>query len=166
MKSYLNKPYNINSIHYMQNYFKEQDVLELIISLFTGVKFKSLLSVGFVALTFGFDSLHIQALIALMILIWADSFTAIYAAYCTNQTITSSKFFRTFIKIAIYYGLIYMMHITEYGFPEAVRYLDDMMIAFAVATEMLSILENVEKLGYPVPSKIIRALINIRDGNK
>lgn len=140
--------------------------MELCIQLFSGYKLKAVLGFLFVALSFGFDSLHTKALIALMVLLWGDSISAMFVAYKTGVVISSAKFFRTPIKIAIYYGLIYFMHITEYGFPEPVRYLDDMMIAFALATEMLSILENIEKLGYPVPNKIIRALINIRDNKK
>lgn len=147
----------------MTNYFKQQDTMELCIQLFSGYKMKSILAFLFVALSFGFDELHTKALIALMILLWADSLSAMFVAYKTGQVISSAKFFRTPIKIAIYYGLIYFMHITEYGFPEQVRYLDDMMIVFALSTEMLSILENVEKLGYPVPNKIIRVLINLKN---
>ena len=147
----------------ISNYFKQQDTMELCIQLFSGYKLKTLLAFLFVVLSFGFDELHTKALIALMVLLWADSLSAMFVAYKTGVTISSAKFFRTPIKIAIYYGLIYFMHITEYGFPEPVRYLDDMMITFAVATEMLSILENVEKLGYPVPNKIIRVLINLKN---
>lgn len=145
------------------NYFKQQDTMEICTQLFAGYKMKAFLGFVFVALSFGFDSIHTKALIALMVLLWADSLSAMFVAYKTGQVISSAKFFRTPIKIGIYYGLIYFMHITEYGFPEPVRYLDDMMITFAVATEMLSILENVEKLGYPVPNKIIRVLINLKN---
>jgi toxin secretion/phage lysis holin len=94
---------------------------------------------------------------------WADCLTAIWAAYKSGETIKSAKIFRTPVKIVIYFGLIYFARITEYGLPELLTILDETVIAFCVVTELISIMENVNKMGYPVPTKLLSKLINVRD---
>jgi toxin secretion/phage lysis holin len=144
-------------------YFKIKDAMELINGLFDAALLKIVASVLFIFLSFGFDSLQHKALIALFILMWADCLTAIWAAYKSGETIKSAKIFRTPVKIVIYFGLIYFARITEYGLPELLTILDETVIAFCVVTELISIMENVNKMGYPVPTKLLSKLINVRD---
>lgn len=139
--------------------------MEVIHKLFDAALLKTIASVFFVAVYFGFDSVQHQALIALFILMWIDCFTAMWAAYKTGITIQSAKFFRTPIKIVIYFGLIYASRITEYALPSILLIIDETVIAFCVATEFISIMENINKLGYPVPTKLLNKLINIRDNH-
>ena len=144
-------------------YFKLKDAMEILNRLLDAATTKAIVTGGFVVLSFGFDNIHQKALLALFILMWADCITSIWAAYKTGIPIQSSKFFRTPVKIVIYFGLIYMAKITEYGFPTLLGVLDETVIAFCVTTELISIMENIHKLGYPVPSKLFQKLINIRD---
>lgn len=149
----------------MIEYFNRQnhDVVEIIKSLFDMVFVKTLIGAATVIISFGFDALQAKALIALFILILADALSAVFVAYKKGDQISSAKFFRTPIKIGIYFGLIYLAHITEYAFPPLLGVLDETMIAFCVTTELISIMENVNMLGYPVPTKLLSKLINVRD---
>ena len=144
-------------------YFKLKDAMEIVNKLFDAATIKAIVTAFFVVLSFGFDNLHQKALLALFVLMWGDCITAIWAAYKTGMPIQSAKVFRTPVKIVIYFGLIYMAHITEYAFPVLFGVLDETVIAFCVTTELISIMENIHKLGYPVPTKLFERLINIRD---
>lgn len=144
-------------------YFKIKDAMELINRLFDAVVIKTIASMLFIFLSFGFDSLQHKALIALFMLMWADCFSAIWAAYKSGDSIKSAKIFRTPVKIVIYFGLVYFAHITEYGLPAMLGILDETVIAFCVVTELISIMENINKMGYPVPTKLLSKLINIRN---
>lgn len=145
------------------DYFKLKDAMEIVSKLFDAAIIKTIIAALFVVLSFGFDSLHQKALIALFVLMCADCITAIWAAYKTGTQIKSAKVFRTPVKIVIYFGLIYMAHITEYAFPTLLGVLDETVIAFCVITELISIMENINKLGYPVPTKLLEKLINIKN---
>lgn len=144
-------------------YFKIKDVMEIIEKLFDAATIKIIASVFIIVSSFGFDAIHQKALLALFILMWADCITAIFAAYKSDIQIKSSKVLRTPIKIVIYFGLIYMARITEYAFADILGILDETVIAFCVATELISIMENINKMGYPVPTKLLKKVINIRD---
>ena len=145
------------------DYFKLKDAMEIVSKLFDAALLKTVASVLFIFLSFGFDSLQHKALLALFMLMLADCLSAIWAAYKTGDTIKSAKIFRTPVKIVIYFGLVYFAHITEYGLPAMLGILDETVIAFCVVTELISIMENVNKLGYPVPTKLLSKLINVRD---
>ena len=144
-------------------YFKIKDVMELLNKLVDATIIKTASSVLFIILSFGFDSIQHKAIVALFILMWADCFSAIWAAYKSGDTIKSAKIFRTPVKIVIYFGLVYFAHITEYGLPAMLGILDETVIAFCVVTELISIMENINKMGYPVPTKLLSKLINIRN---
>lgn len=145
------------------DYFKLKDAMEIVSKLFDAALLKTVASVLFIFLSFGFDSLQHKALLALFMLMLADCLSAIWAAYKTGDTIKSAKIFRTPVKIVIYFGLVYFAHITEYGLPAMLGILDETVIAFCVVTELISIMENVNKLGYSVPTKLLSKLINVRD---
>lgn len=144
-------------------YFKIKDAMEIFNKLVDATFIKTASSILFVVLSFGFDSLQHKALIALFILMWADCLTAIWAAYKSGETIKSAKIFRTPVKIVIYFGLIYVARVTEYGLPTLLSILDETVIAFCVVTELISIMENINKMGYTVPTKLLSKLINIRN---
>lgn len=124
---------------------------------------KCWISAIFIITHFFVDSVLAKAMFALFILILVDWATGMKAAQKTGDSIKSSKFFRTPIKIVIYFMLITCSRIAEYSLPDAVRYLDDTVIAFLTLTELISILENTGKLGYAIPQKLLAKLRNIRD---
>jgi phage-related holin len=147
----------------MMETFKLNDVADIFIKTFQSPWVKAIIAGIFSMISFGFDSVHNQAFLAVFILIIVDWFTAMIAVYLSNQPVKSSKFFRTPIKLGIYFGLIYVTRISEFAIPVVDGFLDETMLAFVATTEMISVMENVHKMGYPVPNGLIKKLINIRD---
>lgn len=149
----------------MNHHFKINEIKEILGSLFDfpAIKFFTGLILSF--MSFGFDGIHNKAFLAVFILIIADFVTAVFACYTKGVCIRSSKFVRTPIKLAVYFGLIYIARVSEFTVPILHNFLDETMIAFIATTELVSILENIHKMGYPVPSNLIKKIINIRDSN-
>lgn len=112
---------------------------------------------GFLALaSFFFDALHRDALLALLVLIIMDFFSAILAAYKTGEPIRSSRVFHTALKITVYFSLVSAGYIAERGIPIGV--IDEILLGFLVVTELISILENVSRAGYSTPSGLLNTL--------
>lgn len=117
---------------------------------------KILLGAGLSVLTFFFDPLLLLALEAVFFLIIIDFFFGVAAARATSQSINSAKLRRTAVKVVVYFALIATAYITEYTVPFG--FLDETVIAFLAATEMMSILENAGRMGYPVPQTLLKVL--------
>ena len=145
--------------------FKLHDVMDIFTKLISSWFFKGIITVCLAILSFGFDPTHDKAFVAIFVLIIVDCFTAIIAVRMSGGAIQSSKFFRTPIKIGIYFGLIYVARVSEYAVPILSNFLDETMIGFIATTELISLMENVHKMGYSVPSHLINKLINIRDAS-
>ncbi len=112
---------------------------------------------GFLSLiSFFFDSLQRDALVALLILIIMDFFSALLAAYNSNEPIRSSKVFRTALKIVVYFSLVSAGFFTEKAVPLGV--IDEILIGFLCVTELISMLENVGKAGYAIPTGLLNTL--------
>ena len=109
-------------------------------------------------LFFFFNHLEVPALISLFFLILFDFLSAILASYKIGEEIQSIKIFRTALKIIIYYGMISAAHLTEVAGLWFIP-IESTIIAFLAVTEMISILENVSKLGYVTPKRILNKLL-------
>jgi toxin secretion/phage lysis holin len=112
---------------------------------------------------FFFDSGQSAGLIALFVLIMFDFTTAIANAYHKKIEIQSRKIFVTAVKIVIYFGLVATAHIAEHAVPITSAFLDETLLAFLALTELISILENVGKLGFAIPQKLLNKLEELRD---
>lgn len=144
-------------------YLKLNDFRDIFTSIFQHPIFKTMTTFFISFASFGFDLSREDVYYALVILILVDCFTAMLAAYNTGIQIRSSRFFRTPVKLVIYFGLIFVTHISGYAVPYLSEAIDTTMISFLTMTELISILENVHKLGYEVPNSLIRRLINIKN---
>lgn len=109
------------------------------------------------------DDVLTKALAALFFLIIFDSITGVLAAKRTGDKIRSAKLVRTPIKIAIYFMLITAARIAEYSIPDQIAYLDEVVLAFLTLTELVSVMENIGKMGYAIPKKLLANLISLRD---
>jgi len=112
---------------------------------------------------FFFDRTLALAMLGLFFLIIFDWATGTMAAHRTGEHIKSSKLFRTPVKIVIYFMLITGARIAEYSLPELFHVLDETVIAFLSATELISLIENTGKMGYAVPKKLLYKLKNLTD---
>lgn len=136
-----------------QNY-----MLHLFGKLAEAAQLKAFAAVGIAVLGFLFDPTQHIALVAIFLLIMADFVFGIAAARKSGEPVRSAKLRRTAIKVAVYYALIACAHVTEYALPSYMGFLDESVLGFLAATELLSILENVGKLGYVVPKNLVKLL--------
>lgn len=119
---------------------------------------KFIAGTGLSILSFCFDSLQREALIALLILIIIDFFSALLVSYKTGETIQSSKVFRTALKTTVYFVLISAGFLAEKAIPMGM--IDDIIIGFLAVTELISIMENASRAGYVIPRGLLNSLKN------
>lgn len=103
-----------------------------------------------------------QSLLALLILVVIDLATGVGSTRFTAEPITSRRVFKTAVKTSVYLVLICSAHLTEYIIP-GVTFIDEAMISFLALTELVSIMENIGKMGYMVPQKLLNQLRTKRD---
>lgn len=118
--------------------------------------FKLFFATFFVITAFLFDPLHTQAIIAILVLIVIDFITAIFACLKTCDQIKSRKILYSAIKTSVYFLLIAAGFVAEKTIPFPV--IDETIMAFLAATELISILENTSKAGYAVPQSLLKWL--------
>jgi phage-related holin len=116
------------------------------------------------ALVYLFDRGQAEAMIALFLLTLVDWIFGVAASKKSGERITSAKFFRTPIKLAVYFALIACSRISEYALPGAIAFLDETMVAGLVITELLSVFEKSGKMGFIIPKRLLNQLEELRDG--
>lgn len=131
----------------------------ILVKVFSNFNFKLVIG-AIVALFFDIDK-H-PALIAIFILIIFDFLTGIGASKYTGVQIKSAKIFRTAVKILTYFGAISAGFLLERSIGYNVG-ADDLLIVFFAATEFISILENMAKLGFKTPEKLLNMAQEIRE---
>lgn len=117
--------------------------------------------IGSLLLTFIFlfGDFHTQGIVAVLMLMIFDTILGVMATYKEGQAITSRKFSRVVQK-----GAIYMLSISAGYFADltvagsGVQLIQPTMIAFIGITEFISILENMGRLGYQTPKKLLNQL--------
>lgn len=115
----------------------------------------------YVSANYFFDLVQADALIALVVLIIFDFITGVIASRKTGVAIRSSIIFRTPVKIFSYFLLISGGHLAEVVIGVNF-FIDDIILSFLGVTELISILENVSKMGYAVPQKLLATLNQFR----
>lgn len=111
---------------------------------------------------FMFDVSKQPALIAIFGLIIFDFITGYAGAKYTGEQIKSAKIFRTAVKLITYFGVISAGFLLEkaIGFNAGA---DDLLIVFFGATEFISILENMGKLGFQTPKRLLNIAQDIKN---
>lgn len=107
---------------------------------------------------FFFDPTQNHAHVALFFLILFDFVTGVKAAKHANEPIRSSKIRHTAVKISAYFTMIAGAHLAESGLPSFLQVLDETVTGFLLVTELKSLLENMQKIGYETPKKLIDKL--------
>lgn len=121
---------------------------------------KCLASFIYVVYAFSFDTLQSQALKALLALLIIDFITGLYASKRSGEEIKSSKIFRTGIKILLYFVMVSAAHLTELAVPALDFMVDETMLGFLALTELVSILENIGRVGFTVPQQLLNKIKN------
>lgn len=112
------------------------------------------------------DANH-AAVQALFILLIFDFITALMAKFHIGEQIESRKALKSATKVAVYGIFVSSAHLTEsilpgVTFPYNVT-IDLVAISFLALTEMISIIENIGKMGYAIPKKLLNVLESARD---
>ena len=141
----------------MNEFIHISDVLKKIIIDFW-IKAFGACSLGI--LSFFFDTLNFQAMLALFFLIIGDFFFGVIAAYKAGEEIQSRKILRTAFKFAIYFSLVSMGHLTETATYDIIP-IDEGIIGTLAITELISVLESFAKIGYKTPLKLLNRLKKI-----
>jgi toxin secretion/phage lysis holin len=111
---------------------------------------------GAFAFSFLFGDFHQQAIIAVLMLMVFDTVLGVMATYHEGRAITSRKFSRVVQK-----GVVYFMAISAGYFADLTigwQVIQATMIAFIGVTEFISILENMGRLGYSTPQRLLNQL--------
>lgn len=98
-----------------------------------------------------------QSLVALTVLVVLDLATGVWSTKNTGEPITSRRLFKTAVKWFVYLTLVAAAHLAETVVP-GVSFVDESMLSFLALTELVSIMENVGKMGYTMPQKLLGML--------
>lgn len=131
------------------------DLAEVIINTFTPTIAKIAAAVV-LFLSFLFGDLYDDAIIAVVMLMLFDTILGVRSAWVEGNAITSRKFSRVVWK-----GFVYMVSISAAFFLDQTLpfvIAQTTMIAFVATTEFISILENMGRLGYATPKKLLNQL--------
>lgn len=113
-----------------------------------------------------FDTTKKDVMFALALLVFFDFITGIFASYKTDQPIVSRKIYRSAVKLTVYSVLIAAAHLTEAsGLQHTLGDIDGFVIIYLAVTELVSILENVSRMGYVIPRKLLNLLLKYKDGD-
>jgi toxin secretion/phage lysis holin len=121
---------------------------------------KFFFSIFFVGFSFAFDVNQHSSLLALFILILLDFITGISAAKYVGEPIRSSKIKHTAIKMTAYFVIIAGSHLAEKGLVSYLAVIDETVVAFFLLTELISLLENMGRLGIQTPKKLLNQLVD------
>ncbi len=128
--------------------------------IFSNILFKVWIAAAFAVL---FDPSKGAEMTAVFILIMIDFLTGVGAAKYVNEQIKSAKIFRSGVKVLTYFGMISAGYLLETSIGYNVG-ADEILIAFLAATEFISIMENMGKLGFKTPKKLLNVVEDIQKG--
>jgi phage-related holin len=140
------------------------DYIEYIINIFVSLKncfdLKILFSYFIIGFSFLFSVEKWEILAGLLVLIVFDYISALFAVKASGELIESRKSVCSAFKTFVYCILISASHLTDkaLGITNWILTLEYATYAFLSATELISILENFGKLGYPTPKKLLNIL--------
>lgn len=139
----------LNSITQVVNNVVHPTGLKIIVSI--------ILSVAF----FLFGHLYTDALVAIVMLMLFDTILGVSAVYEEGEHVSSRKFSRVVTKGLVYFSSISAGYFADLTIP--FNFIQGTMIAFIGVTEFISILENMGRLGYQTPKKLLNQLKEYRD---
>lgn len=110
------------------------------------------------SVAFLFGNLYTDAIIAILMLIMFDTVFGVAATYYEGSPITSRRFGRVVVKGMVYFSSISAAYFADLTIPY--DFVQATMIAFVGLTEFISILENIGRMGYETPKKLLNQLNN------
>lgn len=130
---------------------------EYLYAMCDNIVLKCVGALGVILVEFHFGDLSPKLLSALFMLILFDFATGVWSADKSGEKIKSSKIFRTAWKLVLYFMVVSAGYFTELIIGTDL-FIAKVIMVFLALTELISILENIDKGGYPMPSGLLRQL--------
>jgi toxin secretion/phage lysis holin len=118
---------------------------------------KALFSLLLIVGGYLFDEAMFPLLGGLLVLIIFDFITGVAAAKTSGEEITSSKISRSAFKVVFYSILISGAHLAGNS-VQVITLFDDLTLSFLSVTELISIIENVGRMGFCTPKRLLNTL--------
>ena len=131
------------------------DIISIISTTFAPTATKILASSSLFIL-FLIGPLYHDAIIAVIMLMVIDTILGIAAVVYEGKPITSRRFSRVLHKGTVYLMSISAGHFVDLTMPVPIA--QSTMIGFIAVTEFISILENMGRMGYHTPKKLLNQL--------
>lgn len=109
-----------------------------------------------IAFLFFFGDFHTQGIIAVLMLMSFDTVVGVMASWKERKPITSRRFSRIVQKSIVYLMAISAGYFTDISI--GMHVVQSTMIGFIGVTEFISILENMGRMGYQTPKKLLNQL--------
>ena len=133
-----------------------QDIIQTVFEPSFGKAIASLV----LTFLFLFGDFHTQGIVAVLMLMTFDTILGVMATYHEKKPITSRKFSRVVQKGAVYLIAISAGYFTDLTIGWSV--IQTTMIGFIAVTEFISILENMGRMGFQTPKKLLNQLENFK----
>lgn len=133
-----------------------------LIGVFEYFNIKSALSFLLSAAIYMVGADQISAINMLILLVVIDFVTGLSSSKVKGEVITSRKAARSAIKVVVYLLFVASAHLAEVIIPGD-SFFETVVISFLALTEFISILENIGKMGYAIPLKLLNKLQELRD---
>lgn len=132
-----------------------QDIINITIATFTPTCFKFLVS-AMLFLSFIFGENYNEAIVAVLMLMVIDTVLGVAAVVYEGEAITSRKFSRVLHKGIVYMLSIAAGHFLDITMPYALA--QSTMLGFIAVTEFISVVENIGRMGFKTPKKLLNQL--------
>lgn len=131
------------------------DIISIVVATFTPSIAKVLAAIA-LFISFFFGDLYHDAIVAVLMLMIIDTILGVGVVVYEGHAITSRKFSRVLHKGIVYLMSISAGHFVDLTLPVAIA--QSAMIGFVAVTEFISILENVGRIGFKTPKKLLNQL--------
>ena len=125
---------------------------------------KFIASGAFVLFAFLFGCALKPVIIGLVALMIIDLLTGIGSSFARGEAIESRRMLKSATKLVVYGLFLSAGHITSGIVPEA-GFIDTAVASFLALTEFVSIIENIGKMGFAIPQKLLNQLSDLK-GNR
>lgn len=154
---------NYSSMDHIQTvYYQTKEVL---VSLLGYITFKSVITALLVVANTLFGQENYDLVLFLGILIIFDLITGMIAAVSQGQQIESRKAFKTATKTFVYLLFFSSAYLTHKIVPYS-DFISTGVLSFLAITELLSVMENMSKMGYSLPQKLLNQIKDREVGGK
>ena len=137
-------------------------VFKLFNTVLADFNYKIIIAGTYAVFAFLFDPTKTLALTALLVLIIFDTITGVSASYKNHIKIESYKMLRSALKVIFYFLFVSAGHLCQYILGSILP-IETTVIAFLALTELVSIAENLGKMGYAVPQHLLLKLQKLKN---